>query len=165
MMLGVVFYMACHEDALPREPSSFEASERASVGCSSTCETDVQPIREEDWLVALDAWRSQPLGLASIELETLLFYGKESKNWLPVYGKELPVAHRRYLEKELARDQVAVEMRLIDENGEIRGTLAPPAFHLKEKQHLPFSETGTLGFFEASGKVKRVGVSHLWSRW
>ena len=38
-------------------------------------------------------------------------------------------------------------------------------FTLREKQHLPFEETKTLGWLQTAGKVKRVGLSHLWSRW
>ena len=166
MMIGLIFSLACSEHTdVPDSAPTFLAPSRSMGGCNSACETDAHPISEEEWLAALDAWREQPIGEVGIELETLLFHAKESKNWLPVYGGELPVEHRIYLEKELARNQVDMEMRLIDENGDVRGILASSSFPFKEKQHLPFSGTGSLGYLETSGKVKRVGVSHLWSRW
>ena len=166
MIFGLILSMACSEHPETSDDTpNFLAPARSTGGCNSACETDAHPISEEEWLLALDTWSEQPLGEVTIELETLLFHAKESKSWLPVYGEELPFAHRIYLEKELARDQIEIEMRLIDENGDVRGSLVSSSFRLKEKQHLPFSGTGSLGYLETSGKVKRVGVSHLWSRW
>ncbi|MEC7983992.1 MAG: hypothetical protein VX278_02440 [Myxococcota bacterium] len=162
------FYMllACQEP--PRTsvvPNRSLMASPSTGGCNSACETNESYISEEDWLVSFDSWGKQPIGEATIELETLLFYAKESKNWLPVYEEELDREHRAYLRRELARDTIDIEMRVIDEYGRVRGHLQSPSFAFKEKQHLPFSDTGTLGYLETSGKVKRVGLSHLWSRW
>ena len=166
MFLGILFAMACNET---REevtaPTRFLAHAQSTGGCNTSCETEDSPLSEEQWLLAFDSWREQPLGEATIELETLLFYAKESQNWLVVYGKDLRVEQRDYLERELARDKIEIEMRLVDEYGVVRGRLESSSFALKEKQHLPFATTGSLGYLETSGKVKRVGLTHLWSRW
>jgi hypothetical protein len=55
-------------------------------------------------------------------------------------------------------------MRLVDGQGVERGTLSA-LVPLVEKQHLVFAGTGSLGHLETGGKVKRVGLDHLWSRW
>jgi hypothetical protein len=94
-----------------------------------------------------------------------LFYAKQSKEWLSIFGSDLDDAHYQFLVHELSRNQVDIEMRLVDEVGEVRGELDSRPFFLKEKQHLTFSHTQSLGWFETGGKVKRVGLSHLWSRW
>ena len=39
------------------------------------------------------------------------------------------------------------------------------SFPLKEKRHLSFDGPGSLGWLETGGKIKRVGLAHLWSRW
>lgn len=66
---------------------------------------------------------------------------------------------------ELSRDVVRVEMRLVDDAGNVRGELSHRMVPLSQKQHLTFAETGTLGAFLTAGRVKRVGLGHLWSRW
>ena len=85
---------------------------------------------------------------------------------LDTYGYgALDGTHRAVLDRELARDTVVVEMRLIDDTGKTRGWLDPEAVPLTEKQHLAFSGTGTLGALITGGRVQRVGLSHLWARW
>ena len=139
--------------------------ERSTAGCASSCSLEEQKISQEDWLQAFDAWSSQEVGVSTPELDILLFHSKYSLQWLGVFGAELDDEHYFFLERELRRNLVDVEMRLVDEFGTMRGVLKSRPFHLKEKQHLPFSETKTLRWLETGGKVKRVGLAHLWSRW
>ena len=56
-------------------------------------------------------------------------------------------------------------MGIVDEHGVVRGTLDSSSFPLKEKRHLSFDGPGSLGWLETGGKIKRVGLAHLWSRW
>ena len=134
-------------------------------GCATSCALDGKSISQEEWLNHLDTWAKQDIGVSTKELDTLLFYAKESKEWLSIFGSDLDQEHYHFLVHELSRNKVDIEMRLIDEFGEIRGELDSRPFFLKEKQHLSFSKTQTLGWFETGGKVKRVGLAHLWSRW
>ena len=139
--------------------------ERSSGGCATSCAIEEKHISQEEWLEVLDIWSMQEMGVSTKELDTLLFYAKDSLAWLPVLGAELDDMRYAFLEHELHRNLVDIEMRLIDEFGTSRGVLNSLSFHLKEKQHLVFSETQSLGWLETGGKVKRVGLAHLWSRW
>jgi hypothetical protein len=139
--------------------------ERSSGGCATSCALKEKSITQEDWLISLDTWAQQEIGISTPELDTLLFYAKDSLSWLPVFGTELDDMHYSFLEHELRRDLVDIEMRLVDEFGNIRGVLDSEAFPLKEKQHLAFVQTKSLGWLETGGKIKRVGLAHLWSRW
>jgi len=122
-------------------------------------------ISEEEFVVLLDQWASEPLGASTLALDTLLFDSARSAALLEAHGDRLTAERRQWLADELARSEVVVEMRLVDEHGDVRGGLASSDFPLREKQHLPFADTGSLGWLETGGKVKRVGLAHLWSRW
>jgi len=161
-----VLFLSCKEVRIAsEEPPAFLPKTASSGGCNSACSITERHISEEDWLAAFDKWTSQPIGEATIELETLLFYVRETRSWLAVHGSSLTEEQRAFLEHELSRDQIDIQMRIIDEYGQMRGTLQSVPIFLKEKQHIPFQGTGSLGMLETSGKVKRVGLKHLWSRW
>ena len=160
--------MACgteKQEILLETTSESIPLERSSGGCATACAITDPHISQEEWLVALDAWSQQEIGVSTPELDTLLFYFKDSLAWLPVFGTQLDDMHYAFLEHELYRDEVDIEMRLVDEFGKVRGTLDSKPFPLKEKQHLVFAGTNSLGWLETGGKVKRVGLAHLWSRW
>lgn len=167
-VLMVWFFLACGtpsvEEAIP-SVSPMLVGERSSGGCATSCALTEKTISQEDWIAALDIWSDQEIGISTPELDTLLFYAQDSLAWLPVFGTELDDMHYSFLEQELRRDLVDIEMRLVDEFGTVRGVLDSAAFGLREKQHLPFSQTDSLGWLETGGKVKRVGLAHLWSRW
>ena len=138
-------------------------------GCSTVCSVADGPsgdLSEAEFLNFLLAWQEEPVGVASLALETLLFYGADSQAYL----RQLPdglldPAHRNFLSAELSRNEVRVEMRLVDDQGEERGILEAQAVPLGKKQHLRFQGGTDLGVYITSGRVKRVGLSHLWSRW
>lgn len=144
--------------------------EGSGINCASSC-TGPDPANH-DVLEAelipgiLEEWNSQPIGEPTIELETLLFYLADTRAFIEAQGTPgLDQAHADFLKAELARDTVSMEMRLLDEAGQVRGFLSAPSFPLWEKQHLTFTGTGSLGHLETGGKAKRVGLAHLWTRW
>ncbi|MEL6349820.1 MAG: hypothetical protein AAFV53_42345 [Myxococcota bacterium] len=125
----------------------------------------VAPFSEAEFLEAVETWKTEPLGEPTLALETLLFHGAQTVGWLSVHGAQLEPERRAFLDHELARTDVQIEMRLVDEDGRRRGWLRSGTFPLKEKQHLVFEGTDALMRLETGGKVKRVGLAHLWSRW
>ena len=164
--------LACVTPEVPearaaQAPDSVETP--AGVDCKTTCSLGDRQgelhLSDGEIEVLLEDWNTQPLGEPTIELETLLFYFKDTRSWLDRNEAPLDGAHLAFLRHELSRDQVTIEMRLLDDAGEVRGTLASSDIPLKEKQHIAFEGTGSLGHLETSGKVKRVGLGHLWSRW
>lgn len=140
-----------------------------SGGCASSCALDAAPapaMTRADFEGLLATWATEPVGEPTLALETLLFHGPETLAWRDHLGDgPLDRAHTDFLDAELARDRVHVEMQVLDEHGDTRGTLVASNIPLAEKQHLTFSGTGSLGHLETGGKVKRVGLGHLWSRW
>ena len=133
-------------------------------GCNSYCTLDdAPPISHEEVAELLVAWSAEEMEAPSLSLETLLFYGDYTLALLE--DQKLSPERRRFLEKELSRDRVLVEMRLVDDSGAVRGELTPRPVPLSQKQHLGFGQTGSLGAFVTAGQVKRVGLGHLWSRW
>ena len=141
-----------------------------STDCKTSCSlgdaTDEVHLTVDEVAFWMEEWNGQPIGQSTEALDTLLFYGPDTEKALAELDL-LPLddEHRDFLQRELARDEVIVEMRLLDEDGVERGHMGPERIPLKEKQHLVFAGTGALKHLETGGKVKRVGLGHLWSRW
>jgi hypothetical protein len=145
-------------------PAAFADVPGRGGGCNSYCTLDdAPPIGHEEVAELLAAWSLEEMEAPSLPLETLLFYGDYTLALLE--NQELSPERRWFLEKELSRDRVLVEMRLVDDSGAVRGELTPRPVPLSQKQHLGFGQTGSLGAFVTAGQVKRVGLGHLWSRW
>ncbi len=140
-----------------------------SGGCASSCTMDAAPappLTRDEFEGLLETWSTQALDEPTLALETLLFHGPETRAWLHAVGTgPLDAAHAAFLDRELDRDTVVVEMKMLDDRGRERGHALASGVGLATKQHLTFTGTGSLGHLESGGKVKRVGLDHLWSRW
>lgn len=139
-------------------------------GCGETCSLDgnkgVLALSEADFVALRDTWAQEPLGPATGALETMLFHHQASAQWLEILGPgPLSPAQARFLETELARNEYSMEMRLVDDAGQIRGHVGLDASPFDHKAHLYFDDTGSLGALLTSGRAKRVGLAHIWSRW
>ena len=136
----------------------------AGGACSGSCSMtgpDHHWLPSDEAQALIAAWQA-PLGEVDDGLDELLFHHDV------LHPSELAVLEperRAWLRAELDRTLVEVEMTLIDDAGRVRGTLSSPPFPLKEKQHLDLEGTGSLEHVEAGGRVWRVGLEHLWSRW
>lgn len=169
----LLYFLACASNAAevaPEEAPEPAAQTVAYPDCAGSCSlpggyTDTDQLSESAFLGWLMQWAEEPVGAPTLALETLLFHGHRSEELLAVHGHRLDAEHLDFLTRELSRHTVRMEMRLVDEHGAIRGTLDSGMFPLKEKQHIAFADTGSLGWLETGGKVKRVGLEHVWSRW
>lgn len=134
------------------------------TGCAAQTPDEAHDLGHEEIGRLMDAVADAPVGVATLELETLLFHGAEASGWLDAHGDgPLDAAHAGWLRSELARDEVDVAFRLVGDDGQVHGDLQA-RIPLVEKQHLLLRHTGELGRMEIGGKVKRVGLGHLWSR-
>lgn len=163
--------LACASPIEPAEASVQEhapdvaSDEDCRTSCSLGDHTDDDGLDAGQIIALFEMWNEQAIGEPTMELETLLFYAPDVEAHLQLHGDdELDVQHAAFLKRELARDRVTMEMRLLDERGTERG-FARADVPLREKQHIVFEGTGSLGHLETGGKVKRVGLDHLWSRW
>ncbi|MCA9571548.1 MAG: hypothetical protein KC656_27105 [Myxococcales bacterium] len=133
-------------------------------GCSGPTPDDLHPLEHDAAIAHLRAWQEQPVGEATEDLETLLFHRKVALEVLDQHGDVLDTAHADFLRAELSRNRVEVAFRLVDDDGVVLGESARTS-PLKEKQHIVLEQTGSLKHIVISGKTKRVGLHHLWSRW
>lgn len=141
-----------------------EAPADCAKGCSAPTPDETHPLEEDEGLAHLEGYAKGPLGVATEDLETLLFHREVALRLLDNHPGLLPIDHERFLREELARTRVEVAFRLVDDAGNVHGE-AVRIGPLKEKQHVVLNGTGSLKHIEISGKTKRVGLQHLWSRW
>lgn len=166
---------ALDTNTVDAETSSPEVTADADVAidpndCRTSCSlgdaTDDVHLTNDEVAFWMAEWNTQPIGESTEALDTLLFYFDDTQAALATLETlPLDAEHEAFLRQELARDEVVVEMRLLDDAGAERGHMGPVVVPLKEKQHLVFEGTGSLKHLETGGKVKRVGLGHLWSRW
>ena len=172
-MLALLVACSSEPAALDSQPQALGDTEEVPVDCKTSCslgdKTDEVHLTVDEVAFWMGEWNQEPVGVSSEAIDTLLFYLHDTEDALAalVAQDQLPLdaEHEAALRAELDRDEVIVEMRLLDERGNERGHMGPERIPLKEKQHLVFAGTGSLKHLETGGKVKRVGLGHLWSRW
>ncbi|MED5369641.1 MAG: hypothetical protein VX899_01380 [Myxococcota bacterium] len=157
-------------DPLPILISSPKDTNAGRIACAASCSApdpaDHHSLEAELIPHLMAEWNTQPVGQATEEIETLLFYLHDTRDFVAEHGTPgLDQEHARFLHQELGRDRVTMEMRLLAEDGSVRTWLPATEFPLWEKQHLSFKGTTSLGHLETGGKAKRVGLAHLWTRW
>ncbi len=141
-----------------------EEATDCAKGCSGPTPDDTDPLSEEEVLALLTRYAKAPVGAPGEALDTLLFYRRSTLRALERHGDLLDPNHRAFLQRELMRNRVEVAFRLVDEHGQVVGR-ASRVSPLKEKQHIVLEGKPGLQHIEISGKTKRVGLHHLWSRW
>ena len=147
------------------EEVSAHAPKSCQGGCAFEPDDDGETLSGQGFRDALAEVASLPPGSPSQGLDTLLFYAEDTLAFIDAEGTEpLSEIHVAFLTAELERTAVVVQMRIIDEEGAIRGE-EDESIPLGIKQHLHLENTGSLGRVESGGTVKRVGLNHLWSRW
>lgn len=136
--------------------------------CASGCALSRHPtpfLEREHFEALVSEFSSQPMSEDSPALEELLYFGPQTSRELEATD-ETPLDSQRlaFLKTELARDQVQIEFRIIDEDDVARVQLPPTTVNLDRRY--AFEPLNTVDFQppEASGTVKRVGLNHLWQR-
>jgi len=136
--------------------------------CASGCALSRHPtasLSQGEFQELLDRYLELPPEQISPPLEALLFYGPQAAAYLQdisvgTEGRE----HLSFLARELRRDRVKMEFRIVDENGVVRVHLPPTEVNFDKR--FVFEPLLTQDFQppEASGTVKRVGLGHIWQR-
>jgi hypothetical protein len=137
--------------------------ERCAGGCSvagpPTAELSATEIARYLGKVA-----NQPLGEASLELETLLFHAGVVIPYIHDKGLEsLKPEQSRFLKRELSRTHAHIRLRVVDAEGKERMSF-DRRVAIGEKQHLHPKEAQGFATPEISFTIHRVGLQHLWSR-
>jgi len=139
-------------------------------GCGDACRledrTGPTALDEATFLSLRADWADDPLGTPTEALESLLFWADGTRSWLDALGPgPLSPQQDAWLRHQLDRDAYDMEMRLVDDRGDVRGTLEAQDLPFDHKEHLSFEGTGALQTLVTAGRSKRVGLAHLWSRW
>jgi hypothetical protein len=135
-------------------------------GCATAPAPDLELSEPEIAGLLEDlALEPEPLGSESLAFEALLFHGPAVRRYLAAHGSAgLPAGHRARLERELARRNAVLDLRVIDDRGEERVRFDGLTVPLGEKRHVRAPITRNLQPLEYSGTVVRVGEKHLWAR-
>lgn len=137
------------------------ASLAVGTPCVSSC---AAPARSEELPLRPDML-ADLTGLLADEvdrdaLETLIFHADQTLEWLADHP-DAPAPD--WLETELRRDAAEVSFRLVADDGAVMVAAEEPVRSGK-KQHVILSDPDGLGWIDVNGRVRRVGVDHLWAR-
>jgi hypothetical protein len=136
--------------------------------CASGCALSRHPTPElssEKFSTLLKAYSHEPMSEESPALEELLYFGPQTKQKLgALEAVPLDGARLAFLRRELERDHVVAEFRIIDEDGKVRVGLPPTEVSLDKRYVFEPLNTHDFQPPEASGTIKRVGLNHLWQR-
>lgn len=167
-LIASLWLAGCSAEELPpiivEGPDGTREVKPCGTGCSAPEPTASERMTDDEIRALLEQVASAPVGAPELPLETLLFRGEETRDYLIRKGPgPLSPEHARWLERELARDRVEVAFRLVDGEGNLLGHREDdvPVAH---KRHMVLWDTADLGRLDVNGTVQRVGVKHLWAR-
>lgn len=136
---------------------------RCAAGCSAAGPPAAE-LGPAEIATCLEEIASQPLGEASLELETLLFHARQVVPYLHAKGLgPLRSEQTMFLKRELARTHAHIQIRVVDAAGKQRMTF-DRRVPIGVKQHLHPGEAQGFAPPEISFTIQRVGLHHLWSR-
>ncbi len=135
--------------------------------CASGCAASRHPtetLSREQFFALRQEMARGPLDETNRALETLLYYGRQSRDLLSREGfGPLGPLQGDFLWAELARTHARVSLRIVDESGQIRSKMHKTIVPL-DRRHEFEMESHNLQPLITSGTVKRVGLDHLWTR-
>ena len=135
-----------------------------ATGCSAAT-IEVEGLSEQAFEELLEQYSEHAFDEPTRALETLLFYSTDVRELTERLGLgALDAEHAEFLEREIERGHAQLSVRMLGEEGEERLRLGPVRVPLNEKQHLLPERSLNLQVPEISGTVRRVGVTHLWTR-
>ncbi len=136
--------------------------------CASGCAASRHPtprLDAERFDALLAAFATEPMSEESPALEELLYHGRQVPALLDRRGEGVLDAEREaFLRAELERQTVTVEIRVVDEHGEVRAYFPPTRVPLDIRHVFDMEADGLPQPLETSGTVKRVGLKHFWQR-
>jgi hypothetical protein len=135
--------------------------------CASGCAASRHPtetLTREQFFALRQEMTCGPLDETNRALETLLYYGRQSRDLLSREGFG-PLGPRQgdFLWAELARTHARISLRIVDESGQVRSKMRKTIVPL-DRRHVFEMESHNLQPLITSGTVKRVGLDHLWTR-
>ena len=135
--------------------------------CASGCAASNHPtetLTKARFKQLMSEFAEQPIDETSLAYETLLYYGRQTKDLISSEGfGRLDPLRARSLWDESSRTHALISIRVVDEFGEIRTSLPPTSVPF-DRRHVFAMDTNRVQPLVTSGTVKRVGLYHLWTR-
>jgi hypothetical protein len=135
--------------------------------CASGCAVSNHPTRELTapiYHALLEQYAREPLDGTSFALESLLYFGRQTRQFLASDGAgPLDGERAAFLCRELGRTHARLSIRVVDEAGDVRASLPPTRVPL-DRRHVFEMDVRDVQPLVTSGTVKRVGLNHLWVR-
>ena len=135
--------------------------------CASGCAASNHPTKELTrayFHELLQQFATEPMDETSFALESLLYFGRQTVALLKEEGDyPLDPLRSNFLRDELRKTHALVEVRVVDEHGEVRTWLPPTRVPL-DRRHEFDMQVKNVQPLITSGTVKRVGLYHLWNR-
>ena len=138
------------------------------AGCQAGCSISnhpIEPLTRPNYLDLVRTYADGEGEARESALETLLFHGSQVRDWIADVGAPLlDDEDMTFLRGELSKTHIRFFLRLVDENGVVRGKIDGARVAIGEKTHLHMADTQDLQPPEVSGTVYRTGLHHLWAR-
>ena len=135
--------------------------------CASGCALSNHPTSKLDragFHSLLTRYAAEPMNEHGSALETLLFYGRQTREFLKRHGtRPLDKTRAEFLRRELTRTHALVSYRIVDEKGVVRCEMKQTRVPF-DRRHVFQMDVKDLPPLVTSGTVKRVGLHHLWTR-
>jgi hypothetical protein len=135
--------------------------------CASGCAASRHPtekLTEARFHELIAHYAREPISDKSLALETLLYFGRQTREMLArVEALPLDARRARMLARELAITHARIAIRVVDQHGDIR-TWLPSTSVPFDRRHVFDMEINNVQPLVTSGTVKRVGLYHLWTR-
>ncbi len=134
--------------------------------CASGCAASrhpTPPLSRNRFRELVAAFGQEEASSDSVSLDELIFYGPQTLGLLENGQVHLSKGHVARLQRELAIEEMLVELRVVDERGVVRVSLPPT----RVPQHIRQEFAMSVADFQptiTSGTIKRVGVKHAWQR-
>lgn len=144
-------------------PNKPQVSHPSKCGSCSHTKYQDPSLTQEEITNLLVGWKKQNWQGGEY-VEKLLYYQSQIEPQLDKFRSLLPPTQLEFLQREMKRQTVEIEIRAIDQQGNIYAHLKPQQVPLGVKQHLQVTPSTSLQPHEFNGTVKRVGKDHLWVR-
>ena len=132
------------------------------AGCSYTPPPGIGRAKVDELLGEI---AKDPVGTDSLALDTLLFYDEETRARIAdPTGLPISSEWQAFLFHELGKRNVYMNLRVLDEKGQVRAQVADLLMALRVKRHVDTTDNVGVQPMDANGTAVRVGLKHIWFR-
>ena len=148
-----------------KPPQKGDEKEDCDTGCGAVKPSTIPKLTRQMYDTYMAKYAKEALVAGSPGLEGLLFYGYKTRKWLEkTPPKRLSAERLAFLKQELSRDHVRIGLRIVNKKGENRVYIAPKRVPIHGHYTLYADKHPGIPQPSFGGKLKRVGLYHIWVR-